>query len=118
LPAIVRRFRGVEIHGGDAVDLIRLHDRPGVVFYLDPTYLPAPRTARRVYRHEMTRADHERLLAAVVGLRSAAVLLSGYRSDLYDTALAGWWRIEWKMANHAGQGGTKGRRVECLWVRP
>jgi hypothetical protein len=43
--------------------------------------------------------------------------LSGYRSGLYDVALAGWQRHEFDMPNHSGQGQAKQRRTECLWVK-
>ena len=39
------------------------------------------------------------------------VILSGYRSPLYDDALAGWRRLE--RATHAD--GAR-PRVECLWL--
>jgi DNA adenine methylase len=117
-PAIAARLHRVELVCGDGLELIRQHDRPGTLFYLDPPYLPATRTARRVYRHEMTTDDHERLLDALVRLRHAAVVLSGYYNNLYDSALAGWRRVEWNLPNHAGQGKTKGRRIECVWIGP
>lgn len=45
----------------------------------------------------------------------AAVAISGYPSDLYDTALSGWHRHE--IPTHTGGRGTQTRRAtEVLWV--
>ena len=61
------------------------------------------------YNFEMTRRDHEELLHEL--LRSkACVILSGYASDLYDDALQGWHRKEFKSYNQ-----NKERRTEVLW---
>lgn len=116
LPAIAERLRGVELHHGDALELIRRHDRHDTLFYLDPPYHPETRTAKRTYRHDMTAADHAELLDLVTRL-SGSVAISGYRHPSYEAALAGWERHAIEMPNHAGQGRTKQRRVEVLWVK-
>jgi DNA adenine methylase len=46
------------------------------------------------------------------------IVLSGYRSALYDRALSGWERHETELPNHSGQGRSKQRRVEVLWLNP
>jgi hypothetical protein len=43
--------------------------------------------------------------------------LSGYPSALYEEELRGWRRHDIPMPNHSGQGKTKGKRVECVWVK-
>ena len=48
-----------------------------------------------------------------VGCRSS-VVLSGYPSELYDDALAGWRRIE--IPTNTGQGGQWSERTEVLWI--
>jgi hypothetical protein len=45
------------------------------------------------------------------------VAISGYGNPLYDRALARWDRHEFDMPNHSGQGTTKERRREVLWVK-
>lgn len=117
LPAIAERVRDVEFRCCDALDLIRSCDGPDTLHYCDPPYLHETRTVRDAYAHEMTAARHAGLLAALNACRGA-VLLSGYRSPLYDRELAGWTRHEFDLPNHSGQGRTKQRRVECVWVRP
>lgn len=117
LPTIAARIRQVEFRRVPAIDLIRELDGPETLFYVDPPYLHATRTTRDAYAHELTDADHRALLDTLAACRGLA-LLSGYRNPLYDAALADWQRIEFSMPNHAGQGRTKQRRIECLWLNP
>jgi DNA adenine methylase len=116
LPRIAARLARVELRCRDALEVIREFDGPDTLFYLDPPYLPETRTALGTYAHEMGRADHVRLLEAIVRCRGM-VAISGYPSPLYDDALRGWKRVPFDMACHAGQGRSKGRRVEVLWLR-
>jgi DNA adenine methylase len=117
LPRIARRFCGVELRCQDELEVIRELDGRGVLHYVDPTYLPSTRTARNTYEYEMTEADHVRLLEVITGCRGM-VIISGYPSRLYDEALVGWERVKFNMPNHAGQGRTKQRRTEVLWLNP
>jgi DNA adenine methylase len=117
LPRLADRLAGVDLRHAPAIDIIREYDGVDTVHYLDPPYLPETRTARDVYRHEMTREQHEELLEVLVVCRGA-VVLSGYASPLYDGRLAGWERVTFDMPNHAGQGKTKQRRMEIVWIKP
>jgi DNA adenine methylase len=117
LPKIAERLGGVEIHRGAALELIRLHDGRDTLFYLDPPYLHATRTAHKAYAHEMSSEDHSALLGCITSVQGM-VIISGYRSALYDRALAPWERHELEMPNHSGQGKTKERRTEVLWLNP
>jgi DNA adenine methylase len=81
------RLRRVVIEHKPAMDLIREHDGPGTLHYVDPPYLPRTRTARKAYgKFEMTEADHRQLLD-VLRQCKGMVMLSGYPSRLYDDAL-------------------------------
>lgn len=82
---------------------------PDLLIYVDPPYLPETRVRKNLYRHELTAADHVRLLRAVLKLR-CPVLVSGYMSDLYARALDGW-TLETREV--ITRGGTM--RTECLW---
>jgi hypothetical protein len=77
--------------------------------YCDPPYLHSTRKKLALYKHEMSRGDHERLLASLVQLR-CRVMLSGYASPLYDRQLRGWHR-----ETHAAI--TRGRTMatEVVW---
>jgi DNA adenine methylase len=115
LPAVHRRLRDVLILNRPALDLIRGHDGPDTLFYLDPPYPHQTRAATDVYGpHEMTEADHRELLEVLTGCKGK-VILSGYPNDLYDRALAGWNQHTFDIANHAAGGATKGRETEVLW---
>jgi DNA adenine methylase len=116
LPRLARRLARVKLRCQDAVELIREFDGPDTLFYLDPPYLHETRTAVDTYAHEMSWADHVRLLEAVGGCRGM-VAISGYPDPLYDEALRDWERLEFDMPNNAGQTRSKQRRVEVLWLR-
>jgi DNA adenine methylase len=117
LPRIADRLRNVVFFCADALEVIDRYDSPGTLFYLDPPYPHGTRTARDVYDYEMSDRDHRRLLE-VIQAASGMVMLSGYPGSLYDEALADWRRHEFLMPNHAGQGRTKERRIEVLWLNP
>lgn len=116
LYAVHARLRRVAILNRPALACIETQDGDETLFYCDPPYLKETRTAPDVYAHEMTRADHAELLRALSGI-AGAFLLSGYRSDLYDTAarIHGWNRRDFDLPNNAAGGGSKRRMVECIW---
>ena len=110
LAATIERLQGVVIENRDAVQVMQAHDCAEALHYVDPPYVAATRDAGGDYRHEMTDADHERLAAALHAL-TGAVVLSGYRSELYDRLYAGWTCIERRaLADGAAP------RVECIWI--
>jgi DNA adenine methylase len=74
--------------------------------YLDPPYpLWTRKSQTSLYRHEMTKEDHIRMLAAVRGLSEAGfdILISTYPNDLYKAQLKGWRKIEYKGRTRHGQ---------------
>src|SRR5262249_51770084 len=104
------RLRGVVVENVPAVDLIQREDAAGTLYYIDPPYLPETRTATSAYAFEMSRADHQKLLGVLKAVKGK-VMLSGYPSELYESALAGWNRYEFDLPNNAAGGGRKvGRR--------
>lgn len=115
LPAICERVRGVRFLNENARWVIEDYDNPDSLFYCDPPYVHASRTARSAYAHEMSDGDHRGLIATLKGSKSKW-MLSGYRCDLYDGLLADYPRVEFDMPNHSGQGKAKQRRTECLWM--
>lgn len=114
-PRIVSRVRDVAFAVAGFRDSIPRHDRPSSLLYLDPPYHPITRTAKAVYDHEMSDQDHRDLLDLVLASR-AKVMLSGYRCPLYDDVLRDWNRADKDVANHSGQGRTKARRTESIWM--
>jgi DNA adenine methylase len=118
LPRIARRLVRVTLRCQHGLDVICEFDGPDTLAYVDPPYLEETRTARRAYgAFEMSREDHERLLDFILAYRGM-VVLSGYANPLYDRMLAGWERVEFELPNNSGQGRTKQRRTEVLWLNP
>lgn len=116
LPAVHARLKRVVILNRPALEVIRTQDGPGVLFYLDPPYLPEVRAAKQAFGpFEMTVEQHEELLDAITGLQGM-VMISGYTSPLYDSRLAGWARHEFELPNNAGSGKQKRRMVEVVWT--
>ncbi|MDZ5448914.1 DNA adenine methylase [Labrys sp. ZIDIC5] len=119
LPALIARLAGVVVENRDAKLVMATHDGPTTLHYVDPPYLPETRArgnkydlAWRMYRHELTPADHEELLVFLCELEGM-VVLSGYPAPLYDELLPDWRRIETvAMADGARE------RTEVLWINP
>lgn len=105
------RLMGVVIENRDAFEVMAQHDGEDTLHYVDPPYVHDTRSGtNKQYRHEMTDADHVRLLDFLSGLQGA-VILSGYRCPLYDEALQGWTRVDRvALADGARE------RTESLWL--
>lgn len=116
--AFVERLRGVVIERRPAIQVMTAHDSAETLHYVDPPYVPETRNRKNPYdpkhqyRHEMTVADHERLLEALREL-TGMVVLSGYPHRLYDLALSDWMRVE----REALADGAR-PRTEVLWINP
>ena len=105
------RLRGVQIECRQATDVIARFNAPNVLIYCDPPYVLSSRSGgKRQYKHEMSDADHEELLAALKAHRGPA-LISGYRSGLYDRELSGWYRETCTSTDQLSR-----RREEVLWM--
>jgi DNA adenine methylase len=92
IPAFVERLQGVTIENKEAAEVISQHDAPDTLMYCDPPYPHETRNMRRgnaSYAHEFTTLDHERL-AEQLHACSSMVVLSSYRSRLYDRLYADW----------------------------
>jgi DNA adenine methylase len=106
------RMRGVFLECGHAMDCITKWDSPDTLFYVDPPYLPETRIySKKGYRYEMTKEEHESLLFQLSALRGK-VVLSGYPSELYESMLFTWKRIDRQVLT-TGQG----CRTEVLWIK-
>jgi DNA adenine methylase len=117
LPAVHARLWPVVLECMPALDLIPREDGPDTAFYCDPPYLHETRATTDAYAHEMSEADHRDLLGVLAAIKGK-FMLSGHRSDLYDTYAArhGWRREEKVRPNDAAGGKSKGHKVECLWL--
>lgn len=116
LAQVAERLAGVVIESKDAAAIIRQHDGPDTLHYVDPPY---PHSTRKVgnpycgkgYRFELSDDQHRELAGELRGVRGM-VVLSGYACDLYDTELYSDWNRVTK-ATHAD--GARDR-VEVLWL--
>jgi DNA adenine methylase len=115
LPEVHQRMRRVLVENMDANALIEREDDPETLFYIDPTYLKETRTAKKVYRHEMSSIQHMKLLELLV-MCKGKVMISGYPSKMYDVMLEQWNREEFELPNNAASGKKKRRMTEVLWM--
>ncbi len=117
LPDVHARLKRVVMLNRPALEVIRQQDGPETCFYLDPPYLHATRTTTKDYTHEMSEAEHALLLSCLNNLQGK-FLLSGYRSDMYDTAADqfGWTRHEFPIVNNASGKAEKEIKTECVWT--
>lgn len=100
---------GVRLVQARAEDFLATYEFTGrELLYVDPPYFPDARRRERVYRHDYDADDHAKLLSLLLRL-PCMVLISGYASQLYDTALAGWNRRTFRAKTHVDV------REEVLW---
>lgn len=123
LAAVGQRLSGVLIENRPAIEVIRAHDTPQTLHYIDPPYVHHTRCrvtgkgSARGYRHEMDEVDHLELLDALRGGGiQGMVILSGYQTTLYDDNLPGWEKRTTKARISAGRGTAL--REEVLWLNP
>jgi len=115
-PAAERLGR-VSLESMPALDLIAKYGAErDVLLYVDPPYLSTARGwSGDGYVCEMKDAESHRELAAALRSARAAVVLSGYASDLYDLDLYPDWHRH-AMVSGTGQGADGWQnRTEVLW---
>jgi len=103
--------------------LFNRYDCPDWLWYLHSRYLDRTRTAKKVYTQEMSNGDHRTLLDQILGL-GGLVVVSGYPSRLYESALGDWQLITKQVpcyslpATRASGRLSKPRRTECPLLNP
>lgn len=109
LGILVERFRGVVIECRDALECMSQHDSPETLHYVDPPYIHSTRTTQRgKYNHEMTDADHRKLVQ-FLGKLKGAVIVSGYDHEIYH-------KLGWETIKRKAFADGAAERVECLWL--
>lgn len=115
MPAAAERLMRVSLECRPALEVIASYgSRPGCLLYVDPPYLASTRGWGRNYRCEFKDESDHRALAEALWDCSAAVVLSGYHSPLYDELYEGWYREQTAAATGNGRAGEQAR-VEVLW---
>lgn len=128
IPACVQRLAYVQIDHRDFEQVIQAYDGLHTCFYLDPPYLAQTRRKQRCYHHEMSEADHRRLLTLILHVKGM-VLLSGYPHPLYKEALASWECLTFTLSCSSAVrayahtpknkiGPEQLTRTECVWMNP
>ncbi len=112
IEAAAARLGNVTLECRDAREVVAEYDSSGTVMYVDPPYLGESRTSNN-YSTEMHGEDQHRALAETLHSCRATVLLSGYRSAVYDDLYRDWFRYE--LSASTTQGGTAGHRTEVIW---
>jgi len=75
------RMKYVLIENQDWEFILTDFDNHDVVFYLDPPYIDS---SRGIYKNEMTKTDHQRMLEMIMDMEGY-VALSSYPNGLYDS---------------------------------
>jgi len=123
LPELRDRLSAVQFENISFDRLLTTYNSPETFIYLDPPYLGSTRANDDVYKHEMTKKDHKKLLG-LIRQSESKILLSGYESKLYDKALKDWNREEVEVTAVGSRAGrTRGMpegakaptRKEVLW---
>lgn len=112
LPDIALRLLRVQIENRPAIEVIKLYDHPGTLFYCDPPYVHSSRGDTKAYRFEMADSEH-RELARALGRCEGKVAVSGYRCELMDELYEKWRRGDAppKLCHS-----IKKLRKEALWM--
>ena len=108
LPDIALRLLRVQIENRPAIEVIRLYDSAGTLFYCDPPYVHSS----KAYEFEMADAEHLEL-ARVLSRSKGKVAISGYRCDLTDEVYKKWRRVD---APPKQCHSIKKLRQEALWL--
>lgn len=118
-PAVTSKIAvvpGVTVINGDSGHFLKQFNfsdtvPDDVLIYCDPPYMLETRTKKKIYNFEYTDAQHVDLLTTIlaIGYAGVNVMISGYRSPLYDAMLDRWNRKDF---NAMTRGGV---RVESVW---
>ncbi len=104
----------VELYNIDAFEFINSFEfeKSGrTVIYCDPPYVLDTRTSDKRYKYEFSYQDHIKLIEKLRELPSTCmVLLSGYRSHLYDELISDWWSVDFQAMTRGGV------RTETIWT--
>ncbi len=116
LPLIKDKLQNIYLTCEDAFDCIKKHDNRNTLFYIDCPYPKSTRTAKDVYEKYDWEDDKHVQLCRLMNSSCGKFVVSSYENPIYNELLE-YWRIERKeMPNHSGQGKTKQKRTEALYI--
>jgi DNA adenine methylase len=116
-PVVINRWKksgfvhNFDLIQDDALQFLKKYPFQGNEFiYCDPPYLRATRKKKdRLYKFEYTYQMHVELLSFLKTV-PCMVMISGYESELYTTALKNWYTYTYESATHNGMA------IEWLWM--
>lgn len=116
LSVVLDRLQGLIIESRPAVAVIKAHDAPDALHYVDPPYVHSTRGndaggTHRAYRFEMDDDAHRGQAAAVRSV-NGMVVISGYACPLYDDELY----PDWQRVQRAAHADGARNRTEILWL--
>lgn len=129
LPAIHARLRLVQVEHGDWSRVVETYDTPDTLFYCDPPYVLDTRSGGAMYPDELSDADHQALVARLLGVQGA-VVVSGYDAPVYAPWVDAGWTVIRRRAHAYAVGRTRAAgvrgagsamehtREEVLWMNP
>lgn len=108
------KLEGVLFYENDAIEWLKEYSAKNgfsgnELIYSDPPYLHETRKDKNLYKHEYSHSDHVKLLKYLKTL-PCKIIISGYRSKLYDEMLAGWRSLDFEAMTRQGV------RTETLWM--
>ncbi len=112
LSEITQRLQRVQIENASAIEVIQRYDTANTIFYVDPPYMHSARGDSAAYGFEMTDEDHKNLAKTLNRVRGR-VVLSGYRTDLYDQLYPKWRRVD---ADERNCHSVRKPRRESVWL--
>jgi DNA adenine methylase len=121
MAVVAERLHRVSLECQPALDIITTYGQSrDVLLYVDPPYLgtsraDGSRSGTKRYTHEMLGEPDHRALAAALQQCTAAVVLSGYPSELYAELYAGWDRVEFAAGTGQSARGEWSTRTEVVW---
>lgn len=113
LDAAFDNIQNFNVRIGDALEILpKLNLEKTALVYCDPPYLLEVRKSKsKIYNNEMMTEGYHRALLKVIKRLDCMVLISGYRSKLYDETLDGWRTHDFYTTNRAGH-----RVLETVWI--
>ncbi len=106
-------FNLVELYDIDAscfLDSNKNEIKEKTLVYCDPPYMLETRTSNKRYRFEYDNSDHQLLLKTLLSMPDRfSIIISGYRTSMYDEILADWNSLDFQAMTRGGV------RTETLW---
>ena len=106
---VAKRLKKVHFLNRDYKDILTKFDKEETFVYLDPPYFCE---RSKMYDHELrSESDHIEFIENILRLKYCKIMISGYSSDLYDSAFKNW---ESKTKDVLSDGKTS--RKEKIWM--